>query len=373
MKKSHISQVDTLFANGGYPIEFLLYFSNGLKTDSIRKALKFLAPAFWPIFGSYETGIITYNGYSESMCFDEMISNDSFNSGDKAINIYHTYSPGMPQRMEKLFFLKVIQHKNGTVLIPKLNHLAGDGYSYFYFLAVLAAICRGSSRLLKKHFIRRLSRPQHHRSILRPFRFDKSVPLQSTDSDNLSIEYEYVARKVVRERMREISSQSDQTVSANDLLAAMALKKTVQVEKIAVPEFELTIPIDVRRYIKKYGRKYFGNGLMINQMRFKTEDINIKDSAELAPRIRTGMPNVCEENYITYLNKIEDLIAQDQLAELRPYNPETGCLVTNLSKMPVNKLDFGTGEPDHVFLLTLGKNSAAILADEENYILRLVF
>jgi hypothetical protein len=41
--------------------------------------------------------------------------------------------------------------------------------------------------------------------------------------------------------------------------------------------------------------------------------------------------------------------------------------------MPVQKLDFGSGGPEFVFLLTIGKNSAAILADKDDYLLRLVY
>jgi hypothetical protein len=40
--------------------------------------------------------------------------------------------------------------------------------------------------------------------------------------------------------------------------------------------------------------------------------------------------------------------------------------------MPVHKLDFGSGCPEFIFLLTVGKNSTAILADRDDYLLRFV-
>ena len=50
-----------------------------------------------------------------------------------------------------------------------------------------------------------------------------------------------------------------------------------------------------------------------------------------------------------------------------------GCLVTNLSQMPINKLNFGTGDPDLVFPLSIKKNSVAVLANRDNFILRIAY
>ncbi len=57
----------------------------------------------------------------------------------------------------------------------------------------------------------------------------------------------------------------------------------------------------------------------------------------------------------------------------RPFDPARGCLVTNLSKMPAERLDFGTGGPAAIVPLTIEKNSAAILARGENFVLRYAY
>ena len=46
--------------------------------------------------------------------------------------------------------------------------------------------------------------------------------------------------------------------------------------------------------------------------------------------------------------------------------------MTNLSRLPVHNLNFGTGEADFIYPLTIEKNGAAILADKDNYLLRFV-
>ena len=55
---------------------------------------------------------------------------------------------------------------------------------------------------------------------------------------------------------------------------------------------------------------------------------------------------------------------------LRPYDPDRGCLVTNLSRMPIQRLDFGAGSPGLVMPITIGRNSVAMLADREDFLLR---
>ena len=142
MKTINISQIDTIFANGSYPIEFLLYYKDGLKANDIRSALKSLSSVFWPVFGEYKAGIIHSDTYHEADFFDEEVLDQEFDKEEGNIKIYERYSRVNPSDLKKLFFLKVIQYRNGTVLIPKMNHLAGDGYSYFFFLSALAKLSK---------------------------------------------------------------------------------------------------------------------------------------------------------------------------------------------------------------------------------------
>jgi hypothetical protein len=137
--------------------------------------------------------------------------------------------------------------------------------------------------------------------------------------------------------------------------------------------FRLTIPIDVRGRIKDYGRRYFGNGIMLHTLelgRKMSTDLSVK---ETAARIRRSMPRVSREGYVRYLTELERMIDEKRWEEFRPYDPEKGCLVTNLSKLPAERLDFGTGGPHAIVPLTVEKNSVAVLARRENYVLRYTY
>ena len=216
MKKVNISQVDTIFANGSYPIEFLLYYENRLETEKIRSALKKLSSAFWPVFGEYDAGSIHFDKYSEKDCFDEEVINQEFDRRETNMNIYERYCRVNPSGLKKLFFLKVIQYRNGTLLIPKMNHLAGDGYSYFYFLSTLAAISRDTPPPFKKNLVSALGNPHHQRTILKEFQFNGFELEPLGDQGRFTIEFAEVSKSALRKVIKNVASDFNSFFDRNN-------------------------------------------------------------------------------------------------------------------------------------------------------------
>jgi NRPS condensation-like uncharacterized protein len=138
-------------------------------------------------------------------------------------------------------------------------------------------------------------------------------------------------------------------------------------------EIQLAIPIDIRRKIKEYGRKFFGNGIMLHSVTLDRESVQSLPAREIAIKIRQSMPSISTETYVRYLTGLEEIIASGNAEKLRPFDPDSGVLVTNLSRLPAEKLNFGSGSPDLIVPLTTGKNAAAILAKKENFILRYAY
>jgi hypothetical protein len=374
LKEIKISQVDALFANGIYSIEFLFYFKEGLNTKKIRNSLKKLSAVFWPMFGEYKDGVISYEKYDEDKCYDEEIVNQEFVIPTTEKERFAVYSKYSLLNTKKLFLLKATQFINGMILVPRMSHLAGDGYSYFYFLSALAALSQHALFPSKSSLMHRFFKPHHHRTILKKFSF-KGVEWKSHQQDTqFAMGVDEVLRKDVNLMIRKVSESKNFQVSTNDVLSAMAVKKLVRIQKEFEGEFvELTIPIDVRRQVKEYGRRFFGNGIMLHKMRLKKDDIDNLPTDELAFLIRKSMPSVSKQSYTDYLSQLEEILSEGKTEKFKPFNPASGCLVTNISRLPVDKLNFGTGPPDLIFPLTIEKNAAAVLAQDENFILRFAF
>jgi hypothetical protein len=374
MKQVKISQVDVLFSNGLYPIEFLFYYKQGFDTKRIRETLRKLSSVFWPLFGEYKDGLISFDKYIERDCYDEEAVNQELNIQENRENGFEVYSRfGLPD-LKRLFFLKVIRLKSGLALIPKLNHLAGDGYSYFYFLSLLAALSRPTVVPFKSSLISLISKPHHRRTKLRDFSFQRIGLKPALQSEKCAVEYNEIPRKAVQSIIQEAASSDKLRISTNDILAAMAMKKlAARQSEFRGEEVHLTMPIDVRRQVKEYGRRFFGNGIMLHTLKLKREAIENLTVKALAIKIRNAMPSVSKETYIKYLTQLEEFIAAGKTDKLRPFDPTRGVLVTNLSRLPSDKLNFGTGSPDLIVPLTVEKNSTAILAKKENFIIRYAY
>lgn len=374
LKKVNISQVDALFANGIYQIEFLFYFREGLNTKKIRNSLKKLSAVFWPLFGEYKNGVISFNKYIEEDCYDEEVVNQEFAIPTTEKERLAVYSQYKPPDAKELFQLKITQFENGMILVPKMNHLAGDGYSYFYFLTALAMLSQHTLLPSKSSLMQLFSRPHHRRTKLKNFSF-KGVGWEFSQQDTqIVMSVDEIPRKNVQSIIRKVSESKNFRISTNDVLSSLAVKKLVGIQRDFLGEYvELTIPIDVRRQVKEYGQRFFGNGIMLHKMKLKKVDIDNLPTDDLAVQIRKSMPSVSRQSYKVYLTMLEEIISEGKTEKFKPFDPASGCLVTNISRLPVDRLNFGTGPPDLIFPLTIEKNAAAVLAKDENFILRFAY
>jgi Transferase family len=374
MRQVGISQVDAVFANGSYPIEFLFFFEQSFDTRRLRSALRKLSSLFWPAFGKYEDGAIVFDGYREADCYDEeavareLDRAEADAAGAEAISRF-----ALPP-LKRLFFLKAIRHKNGLALIPKLNHLAGDGYSYFLFLSALAALTRPTLVPFKSVMMSLALKPDHRRTPLRSFSF-RGVELKPpVPPGSLRLEGEEILRRDVQGVIREAVSSAGLRVSSNDVLSALAIKRLVAAgARFGAEDVCLTIPVDVRGKVKEYGRGFFGNGILFHTLTLKRAQVEASPVQAIAVQVRRSMPVLSKEGYVDFLIGLEGIAASGKWEDFRPYDPERGCLVTNLSRLPADRLDFGSGPPRLSVPLTIEKNGVGILARGENYLLRFAY
>ena len=82
------------------------------------------------------------------------------------------------------------------------------------------------------------------------------------------------------------------------------------------------------------------------------------------------MPEVSEHAYVDYLSSLEQDARADDTTDHRVFDPDCGCLVTNISALPVSTLDFGTGPPALAYPTTIERNSVGIYSSGADYVLR---
>lgn len=374
MKQIQVSPVDLLFANGGYPVSFALYYPERLSSRRLRAALRKLSGSFWPMFGEYRDGTIRFAGYAEGASFEETSFREPF-AGDATIEALR--HEGLPPRLrdsDRLFLFRLLHYENGSVALPTLKHLCGDGYSYFYFLSALAAVCREGVPLQERLAMATVARPHHRRRALCPATIDVPTIASAPDPGPLAIECEAFARSEIKSRIRNLATGSDRRLSVNDLLASAAVRKFASAPgNVSGESFRLSIPIDVRPRIKAYGPRFFGNGLMLHTLEFDKTRLAAAGQEDIAGDIRDSMPTVTPDAYSAYLRNLADQHTRGQTTYPGPFDPDAGCLVTNISRLPTHKLDFGAGPPSLAAPLTEARNTAVILSNRESYLIRLAY
>jgi hypothetical protein len=372
MRSIAISQMDTAFAGGSYPIKFLFYYNYTIPKKAVENILAAISDAFWPVFGQYADGMIsekpfraTNHVYASDLGFD-------FDAGEGIDAIIQSYRERLPLHLSNLFEVHIFHHSNGTVLIPRLNHLAGDGFSYFYILSVMALV--GDTHHSAGNLIEAIANfiPIHNRTIFKPYRLSQQKIPTFAAREVAAIHLKYVPKKQVKEQLRTARKEHGIKLSNNDILTAISLK---EIEKNNNGNFmdpvKLSMPVDVRGIVNVYGKLFFGNPLQFHRFAIQRAALVEKSVIEVASLIRQSIPEITPDSYFRYLDTIEQAIEKGDFARVNPFDTENECLVTNLSLLPAPKLNFGQGNPDFIVPLNIEKNSSAILADSENYILRL--
>lgn len=373
MRKLSISPVDAVFAGGGYPIEFLLLFEKGLDTRRLRAAIPSIARPFWPAFGTLEGPEIHSESYDEARHYDEVKGGAELVSRGSVAELTESFAPHVPRDMPGLLFFRVIHLSEGSALVFRMNHAAGDGYSVFFLLSTLAAMSRFARWPLSAGVLAALARPCHARDAVAEVpvtRIQKAGPVPKGPP---RVEIERVPRADLDERLHALGSADGSRVSHNDLLSAMVLKRVAASQpQLFASAIRLSIPIDVRREVPAYGSRFFGNGIFFHHLDLDARRVAAMAPEELASELRGAMPALDEAAYAEFLRQLAAEQATKGGRPQHPFDPARGCLVTNISRLPIQHLDFGRGRPSRVVPLTMVENSAAVLREGADYVLRLV-
>ena len=133
------------------------------------------------------------------------------------------------------------------------------------------------------------------------------------------------------------------------------------------------MPIDVCRRVKGMGSRFIGNGLYMHRLTFEREQIAAFSVEEIAAFIRASMPTISSERFDADLETRCRAAAEGDPDAWRPFDPDSGCLTTNISRLPTHRLDFGSGPPAMVIPLTVARHSAAIFRYGDEYRVRLAY
>jgi hypothetical protein len=378
-----LSPTDHVFTGiGSYAIEFAFAYQDTIDPARLRRSLDRTLEDFWPL-RSKLTRIAEHSyGFrsaGDGLVFQTSRSSDIFEDTD---DVLHFVDPVYSVEGEPLTRIKLTQTPDGSVLGLSISHALVDGFSLFHFLTSWSRVFQGQ----------RVLSPSCERELLTPETSDAQGLLTADDvfarcglfwagkrqpisREKLREERLLVSKEAMDELLAEAEEDCKAALFHNDVLTAYLWKRCIpQWDKgDGNPVTCMTCPVDFRRILRAVPRTYFGNALCFATASMDYESLASASLGELALLIRDAVSRVRQDYVSGSLQTLERLRRQrglDVMEEIHVVPPQHGMLVTNISRLPMQSLDFGAGLPTAFRALSSTQRAAAILPAEDGVEIR---
>jgi Transferase family len=391
MRTMPLSPIDVAFVGqDGYSIEFLLRFSRPLDEDLLAAALEDTLDVFWPLRGRIEADaraglcVVESDAKTDFAVVSPRPALDS--RSPQELVPFHAGIVSLPG--EPLLRVRYGRVGDGAALSVHASHCLVDGHSYFHFLSALAAACRGElcavpvpdhdrSKLIPDE--RELDPARHGEGVLRELLFQETGitwgevrRLPRLDACRWSF-LEFSDARLQR-LLDEAAATSDARLSRHDVLAAHLWRTTAEAWGAAADTLSYVAGYDYRRVVPGLSPRYFGNAVRNATMRLPREEVLGAPLGRLAGHIRRATEAMDEHRARESLRCLAEIrLAHgfEAFARLHAVDQGAGFLVTNMSKMPLDALDCGSGPPSELIALTPGLRTAFVTAARSGVLVRL--
>lgn len=370
---NRLSPIDHVFTGrGAYPINFAFVYNGLLDSAKLRKCLDEVLEDFPPLSSrlkvheentyilEHKVSCYTWNLQKSETDPTKASLQEMMDSLECAKSI-----PGEP-----LLKITLTHFRDKSCLGISISHCVGDGHSYFMFLMSWV------SRFWGKDYVK----PVIDRNVLTPesvllisptpdqifantgLSFSSQVRLN--EKNNLGWEIFDFNGQEIEDLYLQTSSQIATRLSKNDVMTAYIWKKFVDRHHVGSDKLANSCAYDYRKMFSKIDERYFGNAVLGSSFEIDSDEFKRLSLAELSERISINTKAVNEQSVINSLQCLESFRLRNglhKLSHLHVANPDFGFIVTNLSKLPINLLNFGLGAPIDFRFLTHSKRAAAIL------------
>jgi len=378
-----LSPTDHIFTGvGSYAVEFAFAYQDKIDPAHLRKSLDRTLEHFWPL-RSKLTRIAEHSyGFQpadDGLVFQTSRSPEILKDTD---DVSHFVDPVHSVEGEPLARIKLTQTPHGSVLGLSISHALVDGFSLFHFLTSWSRVFQGQ-RILNPSCERELlttetSEPQ---GLVTPdevlarcglFWAGKRHPVSM---EQLREERLFVSKEAINELLAEAEEDCEVALFHNDVLTAYLWRQCLpRWEKgHGNPITYVSCPVDFRRILRAVPRTYFGNALCLAVASIDYEGLVGASLGKLALLIHQAVSQVRQDYVSSALQTLERLRQQRGLAvmeEIHVVPPQHGMLVTNISRLPMQSLDFGGGIPTAFRALSSTQRAAAILPAEDGVEIR---
>jgi len=378
MKIIPLSPIDHVFTGvGSYSIGFVFAYKDTIDPARLRSSLNETLGQFRPL----RSKLIKISEHSyglqpadDGLSFEVSSSSEIFEESkdlSKFLDSVHSVEG------EPLTKIKLTQTPRGSVLGVSMSHALADGFSYFHFLSSWSRVFQG----------KRILSPSHQRELLMPKTSDHQKLITPDDilarcgffwaekrhtfsREQIYEERLLISKDTMSKLLAEAQKECEVPLFYNDVITAFLWKKYITEwnESGNNPTTYVSCPFDYRRVLRILPRTYFGNALCCATASLDYESLVHASLGKLALLIRKAVAQVKQDYVLGSLKTLESLRQQKGLAameEIHVMHPQDGLLVTNISRLPVQNLEFGSGTPTGFQVLSSAQRAAAILPAQD--------
>ncbi|MGE5386368.1 MAG: acyltransferase [Betaproteobacteria bacterium] len=353
-----LTPIDYVFTgNSAYPVGFVFHYRYRIDAARLHAALAQILLAFRS--ATYRLEAISTTQYVLSPHQGEVAFSTAAMPSRRAADMpsYDCIDSVQTRENEPLCRIRLTETADGTALGISFSHVVADGFSCFYFLAELAKAFRQEP----------LSAPELDRGWYQPRPFVLAKPLTSAEAIDLTgfargrhrqdipqsdvaWEHIHVSEAEVAGLMAEASAQTACRLSRNDVLTAYLWKKYVPqwLGSQTAEDASFCLPFDVRRFSHWVSPRHFGNGICLAGAHLPYKRFSAASLGELAALVRATVDKVTEDYARTAYDVFGATREREGLAAMGEFHVSDQCsgiLVTNLSRVPLESVDFGAGAP----------------------------
>lgn len=384
MKTLPLSPIDHVFTGvGSYPIEFVFAYENTIDSTRLRSSLDETLEQFSPLCSKLIK--VSENSYGlqpadDGLSFETTSSSETFEDAkDFSMFLDSVHSI----EGEPLTKIRLTQTPRGSVLGVSISHALVDGFSYFHFLSSWSRAFQG----------KRFLSPSHQRDLLIPQASDHQTLVTPDDvltrcgvfwgekrrafsRGQIHEERLLISKDTMKELLAEAQKETKVPLFHNDVITAFLWKRCVTKWNAGKNNsiMYVSCPFDYRRVLRILPRTYFGCALCVTTASIDYESLVHASLGKLALLIRKAVGQVKQDYILGSLRTLESLRQQRGLAameEIHVMHPQDGFLVTNISRLPIQSLEFGSGTPTGFQALSSSRRAAAILPAQDGVDIRI--
>ncbi|MEY4581810.1 MAG: hypothetical protein RL701_6513 [Pseudomonadota bacterium] len=375
MQLMPLAPVDYVFTGHmSCPVTFAFEYSEILDAKRLQTSLDLLV-GYIPWLGgrlsAHLDGSLAYELTDRPRVLIEVVnSQSSLNelADDDAVRRVHAFD------REPLVNARLTQTPRGSILAVSMSHALVDGFSFFLTMSKWAACMRGESveappmeRLLLPldAHVAAASRELSARSMLEESGFFWGHPRPDVRALPRQLRNPLRAEAIadlIAEAQRGVATK----LSQNDVLSAWLWRTygTKWWSGQGNPDVYLSCLVDMRRLLGEANASVFGCTISNATARATFDELVNAPLGELALRIRAAVAQVFAGGFEKRVASLEALRRDHGVQAMESVHirhPQRGLLITNMSRLPLEQLDFGCGAPIDMKLYSEFDSMAALL------------